>query len=119
MSDLAKCFPNMVIKKVMGCEGTDRRWGPPKELQSQEAPFRRSIMKLRENLKVVVDPNWENYAEISNRQLVRKSPAYRVKITMFAAVRVQEPPMHAVPEEAMESEPQQQSETRCRECGTS
>eukprot|EP00435_Cladocopium_sp_Y103_P013545 s1620_g3.t1 len=87
LHDLHQIFPDMKIHKVMACKGTDRRWGPPDSVQPTEAPFRRSIMKLREGLEVTIDPKWENYSMLSNRQLIRKSPACRVNITMFAAMR--------------------------------
>lgn len=85
LQDLQKEFPDVIIKKVVACKGTDRRWGPPKGFNPVEAPLRRSIMKLRENLKIIVDPSWEKYAELSNRQIIRKSPACQVNITMFSA----------------------------------
>eukprot|EP00435_Cladocopium_sp_Y103_P018404 s1763_g4.t1 len=83
--DLQVLFPTMLIQKVVACKGTDRRWGPPKGLNPSEAPFRRSIMKLRESMEIAVDPIWEQYDMLSHRQLIRKSPACRVNITMFAA----------------------------------
>ena len=33
LQDLQKEFPDVIIKKVMACKGTDRRWGPPKRIE--------------------------------------------------------------------------------------
>ena len=91
LQDLHAVFPEMNIKRVVACKGTDRRWGPPKDINTSEAPYRRSLMKLRENHAITWDPQWEKYDMLSNRQVIRKSPACRVNITMFAAVKPPEP----------------------------
>ena len=94
LQDLHAVFPEMNIKRVVACKGTDRRWGPPKDINTSEAPYRRSLMKLRENHDITWDPQWEKYDMLSNRQVIRKSPACRVNITMFAAVKPPEPDFH-------------------------
>lgn len=94
MQELHAMFPEMIIKKVVACKGTDRRWGPPKDVNISEAPYRRSLMKLRENHDITWDQQWEKYDMLSNRQVIRKSPACRVNITMFAAVKPPEPDSH-------------------------
>ena len=35
--DLQNCFPEVIIQKVMGCKGADRRWGPPKRNTSSRS----------------------------------------------------------------------------------
>eukprot|EP00435_Cladocopium_sp_Y103_P042761 s1016_g11.t2 len=44
-------------------------------------------MRLRENQQVTIDSEWEKYDVLSKRQIIRKSPACRVNVTMFAAKR--------------------------------
>ena len=78
-------FPTKEIKKIIACKGTERTMGPPNDLNCREAPFRRSIMRLRSNGKVVTDAEWERYENLSNRQIIRKSHPCRVNITVFAA----------------------------------
>ena len=78
-------FPTKEIKKILACKGTERTMGPPNDLNCREAPFRRSIMKLRSNGKVTMDADWERYDVLSNRQTIRKSHPCRVNITVFAA----------------------------------
>ena len=77
----------MTIHKIVACKGTGRRWGPPKEFSPAVAPYRRSLMKIRTNQEFLVDPEWESYDMLSQRQIIRKSPACRVNITMFAAMK--------------------------------
>ena len=62
---IQQLFPNMVIHKVVACEGTDRRWGPPQGLSAEEAPYRRSLMKLRESKEISADSLWEKYDTFS------------------------------------------------------
>eukprot|EP00435_Cladocopium_sp_Y103_P055989 s1015_g18.t1 len=90
MKELQGQFPDMIIKRIVACKGTDRRWGPPANMNASEAPFRRSIMKIRQDMKIVIDPTWEQYDILSNRQIIRKSPACRVNITLFATTRTVE-----------------------------
>ena len=78
-------FPDMGIKKILACKGTDRRLGPPLNMHPEEAPFRRSILKIRDTQEIMVERSWERYDQISKRQLNRSSPPCRVNITMFAA----------------------------------
>eukprot|EP00435_Cladocopium_sp_Y103_P034072 s2488_g8.t1 len=85
LKDLQEQFQDMTITAVIACKGTNRRIGPPKQIHVQEAPFRRSIMKIREINEVVVDSKWEQYDQLSNRKLIRASPPCRINITMFAA----------------------------------
>jgi transposase InsO family protein len=82
---LEKEFPNMTIKAILACKGTNRRMGPPNQVHAQEAPYRRSIMKIRDTNEIMIDAAWEEYANLSNRKIIRASPPCRVNITMFAA----------------------------------
>eukprot|EP00435_Cladocopium_sp_Y103_P045324 s1858_g13.t1 len=107
MQLLSQAFPNKEIKGVLACKGTDRKYGPPKELHPQEAPYRRTIMKHRSTQQVLVDPDWEKYDELSNRQLIRKSLPCRISITVFAtnpptpsAVPQNAPPLPSLPDVA-------------------
>ena len=84
-------FPSKEIKRIVACKGTERTMGPPSDLNNREAPFRRSIMKLRSNGKVIMDSEWERYDTLSNRQTIRKSHPCRVNITVFAADRPNAP----------------------------
>eukprot|EP00435_Cladocopium_sp_Y103_P033991 s557_g8.t1 len=85
VKDLNEMFPKYNIVKIIAGKGTDRKFEPPKEISPEEAPYRRSFMRLRENQKISIDPAWEKYDMLSKRQLIRKSPACRANITMFAA----------------------------------
>ena len=93
---MSKEFPEMNIK---ACKGTDRRMGPPSHVHAQEAPFRRSIMKIRDSSEIVLDDAWENYEKLSHRKIIRASPPCWVNITMSAANPIDQPMSHQVPAE--------------------
>ena len=65
-------------------------------------------MKLRSNLQVTIDPKWEQYNLLSNRQIIRKSPACRVNITMFAAPKPVPMPAQPNRDEVETPEPEDQ-----------
>ena len=85
LKNAKEIFSDMDIKKILACKGTDRRLGPPLNMLPEEAPFRRSILKVRDTQEIMVERSWEKYDQISKRQLNRSSPPCRVNITMFAA----------------------------------
>ena len=87
LQSLHVLFPKYHIVRVLAGKGTDRRYEAPKDITHEEAPYRRSIMRLRENQQIILDPAWEKYDTLSKRQVIRKSPACRVNITMFAALK--------------------------------
>ena len=113
--ELQDLFPDMLIKRIVACKGTDRRWGPPQSINPEEAPFRRSIMKLRSNLQVTIDPKWEQYNLLSNRQIIRKSPACRVNITMFAVSKPVPMPARSNSDEGASSGSENQSQSQLPE----
>ena len=83
-----EAFPEKIIKGILACKGTERTMAPPNDLTSKEAPFRRSIMKLRSTGKITID-DWEKYDELAKRKVIRKSQPCRVNITVFAANPIQ------------------------------
>ena len=85
LQELHQTFPGFKILSLIAGKGTDRRFEPPKDITPEEAPYRRSIMRLRHDQRMTFDDSWERYDLLSKRQLIRKSPACRVNITMFAA----------------------------------
>lgn len=79
----------------MACKGTERTMGPPNSLNPREAPFRRAIRKSRATQKVFMEQTWEQYDQLSKRQLIRKSFPSRV---VFAANQTESQP--SVPTDA-------------------
>ena len=88
MKLVQEAFPEKIIKGILARKGTERTMAPPNNLTSKEAPFRRSIMKLRSTGKITVD-DWEKYDELAKRKVIRKSQPCRVNITVFAANPIQ------------------------------
>ena len=58
LQKIQEIFPEKIIKGVIACKGTERTMAPPKDISPREAPFRRSIMKLRSTGKIITD-EWE------------------------------------------------------------
>ena len=73
------------VKRVIACRGTNRSLGPPNDLAIGEAPFRKGIYSERNEDKVSIDCEWDNWEQMSQRQLTRPVPASRISITVFAA----------------------------------
>lgn len=82
---ISQHFPNMNIRVVELCKGTDKYRKPPIRLVKGEAPFRRSfgLHRLQQSVFGETDV-WESWETMSNLQLCRKSPPARVLVTVFA-----------------------------------
>jgi transposase InsO family protein len=85
VTDLQNLFPQKLIQRVIACRGTDRTLGPPLNMMSQEAPYRRSLMVIRSTGKVAAEKHWERWDQLSKRQLIRPAHACRLNITMFGS----------------------------------
>jgi hypothetical protein len=48
---IQELMPEKIIHEIIACKGTERTMAPPSNLSSREAPYRRSIMKLRSTVK--------------------------------------------------------------------
>ena len=81
---IQELMPEKIIHEIIACKGTERTIAPPSTLSSREAPYRRSIMKLRSSGNIIMD-EWEKYDELAKRKIIRKSKPCRVNITVFAA----------------------------------
>ena len=97
---IQKAFPDKIVVSVIGCRGTDRTLGPPKNISSKEAPFRRTIMEIRHTNEVKYEAYWEKWDQLSQRQLVRPAHPCKLNLTVFArdrtepeAVSTQDAPM--------------------------
>ena len=72
------------IVKVISCRGTDRTIGPPANMLTAEAPFRKAIVILRESGDLKIEKSWEDWSKLSKRQIIRPAHACRANITVFA-----------------------------------
>lgn len=59
-------FPEKEIIRILACRGTDQTLGPPPGLHSQEAPFRRTIMEIRNTQEIKYEANWERWDQLDN-----------------------------------------------------
>ena len=105
------------IVRIMACRGTDRTLAPPKGMHADEAPYRRTIMYLRNTGEVNYETNWEKWDNLSQRQLIRPAHACRLNVTVFA----KEPDRSGVTEasSSQPSQPLEMSETRPENTDTS
>ena len=88
---IQQLIPEKEVCRVIACRGTNRSLGPPQNLSVGEAPFRRGIYQERNSEQISIDEHWENWEQLSQRQLTRPAPASRISITVFAANRSAEP----------------------------
>ena len=87
---LQECFPDMQIKHVTACRGLDRTMPPPASLLPEEAPFRRAVIIHREDGRLRVEDQWEEWKALAKRQIIRKGHPCRINLTMFAQIRNKE-----------------------------
>ena len=85
LQEIQCLFPEKHVIEAIACRGTDRTLGPPKNVTRETAPFRRSIILHREDGKIYVERNWENWKNLSQRQIVRPAHPCRINITVFGA----------------------------------
>ena len=104
LQSLRSVISGKEVKRVIACRGTNRSLGPPNDLAIGEAPFRKGIYLERHEDKVSIDSEWDQWEQMSQRQLIRPCPASRISITVFAANPTAEAAVPAdVPQEAKEN----------------
>ena len=57
---------------------------PPEHLHKTQAPYRKTLMILRPSGEIRYERDWEQWSELSNRQLIRPAHPRRINITVFA-----------------------------------
>ena len=87
IQQLQQMFTDKHIHRVMTCRGTERTMMPPNNMLPQEAPYRRMLI-LRRDGNIQFEKHWEQWTNLSKRQLVRPSHACRLNVTMFASDQV-------------------------------
>lgn len=55
---LQKLFDDKIIIKVVACKRTERAIPPPKNLQAEEAPYRRAIVEAGNTKEVMIEDQW-------------------------------------------------------------
>ena len=85
MQQIQSLITGKDVKRVIACRGTNRAIVPPKDLVVGEAPFRKGIYLERKEENISIDSDWDNWEQMSQRQLTRPTPASRISITVFAA----------------------------------
>ena len=84
INKLQDLFPDKQIMSLVACRGTDRTLSLPKNTDKTSAPYRKALMILRSNNTVMFEKHWEQWSELSNRQMIRPAHSCRLNVTMFA-----------------------------------
>ena len=84
IQQLQSIFPDRQVITAVACRGTDRTLPPPENLHHTMAPYRKTIMVLRPSGDIRYEREWEKWADLSNRQLIRPAHPCRINITVFA-----------------------------------
>ena len=87
LTALGTLCPDHVIHHVVLCRGTDRMVGPNCHMLAGEAPWRRMICIRRNFEDICLEPEWEKWERLSNRQLRRNTTPARCSLTIFARIK--------------------------------
>ena len=79
-----QAFPDHIVRVVELCKGADRFRKSPVKLIPQEAPLCMTLGIHRHSLEPFPDCQWEQWENLSMRQLCSKSPPARLLVTVFA-----------------------------------
>ena len=84
IADLQHLIRDRQIIRVIACRGTDRTLAPPQDLERGEAPYRKSLVVLRDTGELRLETMWESWEELPKHMIVRRNHACRLNITMFS-----------------------------------
>ena len=115
IASVQQLVPDRSVHRIVACRGSSRTLAPPNDLVKGEAPFRKSVFTLRNENLIKTETEWENWEELSQRQLVRPSHATRINITIFAdnpkSIPSVPPTTEAVHADSSKSEPSNSKES--------
>ena len=87
IADLQHLIHDRQIIRVIACRGTDRTLAPPQDLEKGEAPYRKSLVVLRDTGELRLETMWESWEELPKHMIVRRNHSCRLNITLFARQR--------------------------------
>ena len=91
IQQLSEMFPTHQIVGAEVCKGADRRRVPFVGITKQTAPLRLSIGTHRNMDGHFCDETWEDWTQLSRKNLIRNCPPSRMLITVFARLKALEP----------------------------
>ena len=77
-------YPGVEIKVIEACKGADRRRPPPPNISRETAPLRLTMGIHRIQQGTFCDDHWENWTQLTRRNMLSKAPPAKVLITVFA-----------------------------------
>ena len=100
MQIVQKMFPKHVIVAIDACRGINRKRLCPIRIPKHEAPLRKELGKRRGDLSNFEDPEWENWSQLSQRQMIRATTPSRLLLTLFARrLDTGTSPLETIPED--------------------
>ena len=104
LKKIDQLIPDMSVRTIVACRGSSRTMPPPETLAKGEAPFRKSLYQERDSNLMKAEVEWENWENLSRRQLIRSTHASHIAITVFAFnPESGKPSTETISEEAKES----------------
>ncbi len=82
---LRELITDKEVRFAIACRGSSRTMAPPEGVAKGESPYRKCVYSERETGKLKVEEEWEQWEELSRRQLIRPSHCSRITITVFAS----------------------------------
>ena len=87
-------YPGVEIKVIEACKGADRRRPPPPNVSREIAPLRLTMGIHRMQQGTFCDDHWENWTQLTRRDMLSKAPPAKVLITVFARPKGTHDPMN-------------------------
>ena len=79
-------FPQVEIRALIACRGTDRMMPPPEHLRQEPGLMRRLIYIDRQDNTLKGEESWESVADRPRLQVIRKGPSCRLGVTAFGVL---------------------------------
>ena len=79
-------FPQVEIRALIACRGTDRMMPPPEHLRLEPGLVRRLIYIDRQDNTLKGEESWESVADRPRLQVIRKGPSCRLGVTAFGVL---------------------------------
>ena len=84
LSLVQQLVPDKLVVSMMACRGASRTIAPPAHILKGMAPLRRSIYTECGSGEIRPEEEWEQWEELTKRNLIRPSHAARINLTLFA-----------------------------------
>lgn len=84
LNKIDQLVPDKSVRSIVACRGSSRTMPPPDHITKGEAPYRKNVFQERETHTLKSEVDWENWENLSRRQLIRATHPSHISITIFA-----------------------------------